>query len=160
MQSNFFLTKQVDNSLKINLYFSYDKETTWSDLYFPNQRYVDFNFLARNLWCNGCNQPLSLRNLVDDKFEESHELQLLCLWCESIINVSLISQASAQFHKKHSVEKLRFVRTYSKKGEFVILGGENEKPSENKCGQHLSNNAKGKMYFLFDIANLNSAYLQ
>jgi hypothetical protein len=88
--------------------------TSWSDLYFPNQRYVDFNFLARNLWCNGCNQALSLRNLVNDRFEESG-LQLLCTWCESIIDVLLIAPASAQFHKKHSVDKPRFGRSYSKK---------------------------------------------
>jgi hypothetical protein len=115
----------------------------WSDLYFPNQRYVDFNFLARNLWCSGCNQPLSLRNLVDDRFEES-ELQLLCSWCESVIDVSLIAPASAQFHKQHSVDKPKFGRSYSRKGEFVTTEEENAKPSKVMGGHILRRSRTGR----------------
>jgi hypothetical protein len=124
------------------MYCSYDKESTWSDLYFPNQRYVDFNFLARNLWCSGCKQPLSLRNLVDDRFEES-ELQLLCLWCESVIDVPLIISDSAQFHKKQ-VENPRLGRNYSRKGEFVIKEGENEKPPEKKSCRIMRHSQTGR----------------
>lgn len=104
---------------------------------------MDLNYLARNLWCSGCNQPLSLRNLVDDRFEES-QLQLLCSWCEAVIDVSLIAPASAQFHKQHSLDKPKFGKTYSRQGEFVITEEENEIPSNFKGGGILRRSRKGR----------------
>jgi hypothetical protein len=73
------------------------------------------------------------------------------VWCESIIDVLLIAPASAQFHKKHSVDKPRFGRSYSKK--VVIKEGENEKPPENlpHCTLIQAKSKGKKKHFCFSV---------
>jgi hypothetical protein len=58
-------------------------------LYNPSLRTVDFNLLAWKLWCSTCEQPLSLRNLVKEKWGERCQLELRCLWCSKVISVPL-----------------------------------------------------------------------
>jgi hypothetical protein len=62
---------------------------------------------------------------------------------------------SAQFHNKQ-VEKLKFGRHHTRKGEFVIEEGENEKPPDKKSriirdsrsGRFMAK-SKGKVVLLF-----------
>jgi hypothetical protein len=61
------------------------------------------------------------------------ELQLRCSGCKSVINVSLITPASDQLHKKHLAIESKFGKNYSRI-KVAKKDGENKEPTEINSG--------------------------
>jgi len=59
-------------------------------IYHPALRMIDLNLIAHRLWCDKCNQALSLRNCVSDDTNACRTLlQVRCLKCSRIIGLTL-----------------------------------------------------------------------
>jgi hypothetical protein len=59
-------------------------------IYHPAVRMIDLNLMAHSLWCDKCNQPLSLRHCVSDNSNTCKTLlKVRCLKCLKIVPIKL-----------------------------------------------------------------------
>lgn len=78
---------------------NFEEDAQMQNVPYEGRRLVELDLIAMEAWCNSCQQAISLRYKVDEKFHGIVSIiQLKCQYCDQIVTVHTSKKSHKSFH--------------------------------------------------------------